>query len=88
MDKLLTQLISTAWGKNLIMWFFAVLVLGCASLCWYCMILANKLEKCNDDHIQAERFFSNERERMFKESITVYQSFLERIASLEKKNKK
>ena len=84
MDKLLASLISTAWGKNLIMWFFAVLVVGIASLSWAYISLQAELRRCNDEHLQEVRRFSDEKEKLIQENIAYIIETTRRVAELEK----
>lgn len=88
MDKLLASLISTAWGKNLIMWFFAVLVVGIASLSWAYISLQKELARCNDDHLQEVRRFSDEKEKLIQENIAYIIETTRRVAELEKLKRK
>lgn len=88
MDKLLATLISTAWGRNLIMWFFAVLVLGIACLSWAYIKLQSDLAACNDAHMVDQRKWSEEREKLIREQITYIQNTLNRVEQIEQKQKK
>lgn len=88
MDKLLMSLISTAWGKNLIMWFFAVLVVGCASLSWACVKLQSELQKCNEYHTNEQKRFSTEKEALIREHLNYIKATLKRVEELEKKRKR
>ncbi len=88
MDKLLASLISTAWGRNLIMWFFAVLVLGIASLSWAYIAIQEELRRCNDEHLQEVRRFYDEKERLIQENIAYIIETNLRVAELEKIKKR
>jgi hypothetical protein len=85
MDKLLATLISTAWGRNLIMWFFAVLVLGIACLSWAYIKLQSDLAACNDAHMVDQRKWSEEREKLIREQLDFIIGTNERVLRLEKR---
>ena len=88
MDQVLKSLLSTTWGKNFIMWIFGAFIAAIAGLSIYVQKIEEQLSQKNLDLINAEKAFSQEKERLFRENIATYQNMLKRIETLEKMRKK
>ena len=84
LDKLLEKQI----GKSFIFWVFLALAAANAAQFIDGKNKDKKLEICNGDRVEDQRWFSTERERIIREQITFYQSMLHRLEAVEKKKKR
>ena len=75
------------WGTSFIFWVFLAMLAIIGALGWYVLHQADELKDCNHELVGAEKQFSVERERILRESITVYQSMLQRLEKAEKKRR-
>jgi hypothetical protein len=88
MDKILTQLLSAAYGKNLIVWLFSMFMIAIGGLCWYCFFQAAELKACNADLVQAAKDCNKEKELIYERTAAEYKSLLERLNALEKQKRR
>lgn len=85
--SILDKLLNSQFGKSFIFWVF--LALGAANVAQFIEGKAKdkKLEICNGDRVEDQRWFSVERERMTKDQILIYQSMLQRLEAVQNKRK-
>ena len=88
MDKILQSLLSTAWGKNFIMWVFSLFVLGISSLSWAVAHQANEIKQLNEQLYLAQRQASDDRERLIRETMQYIQETDNRVNAIIKKVKR
>jgi len=85
---ILDKLLQTQFGKSIFMWFFIGMAGAIVALALHSLHQAQELKDCNNERVSAEKGFSTERERILRESITLYQSILQRLETVEKNRKK
>ena len=85
---ILDKLLETQFGKSFIFWVFLALAAANAAQFIDGKNKDKKLEICNGDRVEDQRWFSTERERIIREQITFYQSMLHRLEADEKKKKR
>jgi hypothetical protein len=88
MDKILTQLLSAAYGKNLIVWLFSMFMIAIGGLCWHSFFQASELKACNSELVQAAKECNKEKELIYEKTAAEYKSLLERINALEKQKRR
>jgi len=85
---ILDKLLQSQFGKSFIFWVFIAMCIAVAALANHSLHQARELKDCNNERVSAEKGFSTERERILRESITLYQSILQRLETVEKNRKK
>lgn len=87
MDKVLLSLLSTPWGRNIIMWFLSVLILGISALGWHSINQTKELKDCNKDRIEDQKSYNSSLEEAYKMQSQRYENLLVRFDALQIRKK-
>ena len=87
MDKVLLSLLSTPWGRNIIMWFLSVLILGISALGRHSINQTKELKDCNKDRIEDQKSYNSSLEEAYKMQSQRYENLLVRFDALQIRKK-
>lgn len=86
-DVILKNLLSSAWGKNFIVWIFSLFVAGIMALSWFCLHMVNELKACNEVCQQQSMEYGHERQKLIEGHMSDLRAFGERVAQIEQQIK-
>lgn len=86
--EILDKLISSQWGKSLIMWFFMGMAVLIAVLLWGLIFLTKEIKQVNQDRAADRVEHAREVNQLTRDHIAELQSFINRLSEVEKKRKK
>lgn len=84
---ILDKILNSQFGKSFIFWVFLVLVAAVGFLSFAYKQQEKKIENLNEQLMLNERQHSEEREKVIREQILIYQSMLQRLEAVQNKRK-
>lgn len=85
---ILDQILKSQFGKSLIMWFFLAMGAAITTLGWWCYLQAAELKECNQNRIEDNRRYDQEKSLHSRERISELQLIISRLEAVENKRKK